>query len=336
MKKQTRTPETEDYYIKRAINLSIKAMREAKSKGFDTKKYEVELIKDGRSFSGMHIVALSKWATARWVRNLSPHTWRSYRSAIYYYAHHQLTNGEITSAMVELVQDEMSNKSHLNNKSSVNTSAKKMKHFRDGDLEAIIKSLMQSKAANALALSNWIYSNILVGLRPIEWKTVQVVRLGQTEALIVKNAKNTNNRAHGEKRVIKLKSFTPKQQRSIIGFANHCSALNERGEFDKFYSDCRKILQRTCKKLWKSRKKNITLYTTRHQFSADLKKSGRSLVEIAYLMGHLSTETATAHYGKRRYGKNRRTPEVDISLTQSIKKKNRKFSFSNKTKQLNT
>lgn len=336
MNKQTRTPETEERYLNRAINLSIKAMREASAKGFDTSKFEVKVTKGGEVYSGMHIVALSKWASARWVRNLSPHTWRTYRNSIYHYAQKQLRDGVISSAMVDVIQSEMSNKIHLNNKSSINTSAKKMKHFRYGDFDAILKSLMKSRASNARALSNWLYSNILVGLRPIEWKTVEVVNLGKSEALVVKNAKNTNNRAHGEKRVIKLKSFTPKQQRSIVGFANHCKSLNESGEFDRFYDDCRKILQRTCNKLWKSRKKNITLYTTRHQFSADLKKSGRSLVEIAYLMGHMSTDTATSHYGKRRYGKNRRTPEVDISLTQNIKKKTRKFSFNNKMKSSNS
>ncbi|MNJ31906.1 hypothetical protein D3C77_265590 [compost metagenome] len=45
------------------------------------------------------------------------------------------------------------------------------------------------------------------------------------------------------------------------------------------------------KELWPQRKAVPTMYTWRHQVGSDLKASGLSRVEIAFVMGHQSTES---------------------------------------------
>ncbi len=329
---QDREPKTEASYVKRAVDLSIKAHREAISAGHNIEPVKKKVLKKGVYVDALSIVGLAQWASAKWVKTLSPRTWRTYRAAINYHAEVLLMDGEINSSQCEKVRTLMANKSHLNDRESKRTSAQKVKHIKGEDLEMLISHLVKLKARNAKALANWLYANILVGLRPVEWKTVEVIDIGKEKALLVQNAKNTNNRSHGETRVIKLKSFSNKQQKGIISFAQHCQRLNNTDSFESFYNDCRKLLLRSNKKLWRRRKKHITLYSTRHQFSADLKKSGRTLIEIAYLMGHASTDTATHHYGKRRFGKDRRTPEVDVAMAAKIKRKPTRFSFTNRSK----
>lgn len=48
-------------------------------------------------------------------------------------------------------------------------------------------------------------------------------------------------------------------------------------------------------------KKAPSMYTLRHQFGADLKASGMSRREIAYIMGHQATDSIS-RYGDKRYG----------------------------------
>jgi len=54
--------------------------------------------------------------------------------------------------------------------------------------------------------------------------------------------------------------------------------------------------------LWPKRTSHATLYSMRHQFSANAKASGFTREEIAALMGHAVDTTATQHYGKKTAG----------------------------------
>lgn len=326
----TRTQSTESEYYHRAINLSIKAHKEAVAEGVNVQKITVLVNKDGKSTEALHILATAKWARAKWIKVVNPRTWRKYRCSVRFYAETLLRTRDISEKAFLEIESIMSGNSKLNNRKSQNTSAKKKKHFNDGDLELIINTLSESKAQSAKVLRNWLYINILVGLRPIEWKTVRFKSIDRAPHLIVLNAKRTNNRSHGEFRQISLSNLTEHQLKLTKGLVGYFNKVNELEKFEHTYEDCRKLLQRVCKKIWPSRSKQISLYTTRHQFSADLKKNGKSLVDIAYLMGHISTDTATAHYGKKRYGKNKLTPDVDPSLVKGIKNKFDTFTFKQK------
>lgn len=55
------------------------------------------------------------------------------------------------------------------------------------------------------------------------------------------------------------------------------------------------------KQLWPKRKARPSLYSWRHQMGSDLKASGKTLAQIATLMGHRSTDSVQV-YGNRRSG----------------------------------
>ncbi len=55
------------------------------------------------------------------------------------------------------------------------------------------------------------------------------------------------------------------------------------------------------KELFPRDKKTISMYTIRHQFGSNLKASSLSRVEMAYIMGHQSTESIS-RYGDKRLG----------------------------------
>jgi hypothetical protein len=65
-------------------------------------------------------------------------------------------------------------------------------------------------------------------------------------------------------------------------------------------------------------KKRPSMYTLRHQFGANLKASGFSRVEMAYIMGHQATDSIN-RYGDKRFGraeaiKVRPASDVDLSF----------------------
>lgn len=81
------------------------------------------------------------------------------------------------------------------------------------------KSLLE-KQATFFLLIKFIRANLLVGLRPIEWLDVQVCSNVETKnlVLIVKNAKNSNGRANGEKRELELFDASYEQTIYIVSF----------------------------------------------------------------------------------------------------------------------
>lgn len=68
---------------------------------------------------------------------------------------------------------------------------------------------------------------------------------------------------------------------------------------DTYFHRCREALRRMRKRVTGLPK--ISPHTFRSQFSANIKSRFNDLQAVAYLMGHASDETASTHYGKRRY-----------------------------------
>lgn len=116
---------------------------------------------------------------------------------------------------------------------------------------------------------------------------------------MVRNAKHTHGRTCGETRSLDVSGLSPSEQADIRYLSNRLSE----GDYAKVYAACRKRLAWVAKTLWPGREKRPTLYSARHQFSADAKRSGMSKTEIAACMGHQSPETASSHYGHRTAGR---------------------------------
>lgn len=200
-----------------------------------------------------------------------------------------------------------------------NTSSKKRKSITDAEFVELVKVLENKKGAWAINTILYMTAGLLVGLRPSEWESAELIGevLPQdgfkTDLVLrVKNGKHSNGRSHGEYRNLILNDF---RECEIMTIRIHLSKIRQwiraGREFSEYYEACRRCLYGARYELKRYQKgKNITLYSMRHQFSANLKNAGYSLQEIATLMGHAVDDTATEHYGKKRSGRSGRLPKA--------------------------
>ena len=197
------------------------------------------------------------------------------------------------------------------------TSSKKQKSFSKGDVEKIEAELKPKNKWDQL-LKAWITAGIITGLRPAEWPSATRVlstlnhpvdewgtlqENSQGSWLVIKNAKNTNERGNGKYRALNLEHLNEDENRAV----NEMLRLISDGShtYKKRYEGCRKRLIRINQKVFKRRKKRPSLYSCRHQFRANASSADQTLDQIAALMGHASDETATTHYGYAKLGAGR-------------------------------
>ena len=182
------------------------------------------------------------------------------------------------------------------------TSQQKAKNISPEDMHLLRKTLGKSHSKYAKATIAWFFATVLTGLRPVEWRRAVLQRNEKNELiLVIKNAKNTNKRSHGETRTIGLGEVPESNLSIITQHLDNVKIWRSAQSFDFYYSRCRQLLQNTADILWPRRRKHPTLYTARHIFSADAKNTF-DRIEVAALMGHASTDTAYRHYGKRHTG----------------------------------
>lgn len=204
------------------------------------------------------------------------------------------------------------------------TSARKLKGFKNDDLATLLAWLTtHSGKWNALC-AMWLKSTVLTGLRPSEWANAQLIEyeisdsdlgvltesavlaktaLEKTTALRVLNGKNSNGRANGDYRTIVLAHLEQAEIEMITKFVASIDHLcAEVMLFDALQNYCRVAINYANKKAFPRRKNYYSLYSARHQFSANMKASGIGKAELAALMGHAEALTATKHYARAGIG----------------------------------
>lgn len=182
----------------------------------------------------------------------------------------------------------------------------KLKRLPEEDLSKVLEALASrpnSELSRIAAL--WLQAGRLVGLRPCEWRDSSLLPADGAGGpyLSVINAKRTNGRSHGERRTLDLGPLRPEDRRTIEIFLNLIQGYGP-SAFGRLQRGCTELLSRLNAELWPRRKQRITLYSPRHQFSADAKRVMRRR-DLAALMGHRTTRTANLHYADRRYGVDR-------------------------------
>lgn len=234
-----------------------------------------------------------------------PATWRQYRSAlICYFQQLEHAHPEKEPAIALLRTSGCSECLRGGNAPS-RTSSSKKRQVKPEDLSEIVGYLSEHETRWSFPTSMWLEASVLTGLRPSEWQSARL-ELGESgePVLVITNAKNSNGRANGDQRTLLLANL-PETNLALISV--HLGVVAEmvgRNLWDRYYRECRKTLYKATRALWPKRISYPTLYSGRHQFSADAKRSGLSKIEVAALMGHASEETAGRHYGKKRSGRN--------------------------------
>lgn len=274
----TREKTTEQKYIKRFQTL----IRQAKKELEINQDTQIDL----RQFTGWLISKKQSYGKS---------TWRQYKNSCLY--------------GMSLYQDSQEKKEAIDYLSEINsagcqqrtlnTSAQKLKKIPSKDLDKILTYLTENEGKWHASLKNWLLAGIITGLRPQEWINANLVAEEKYDTLVVKNAKNTNGRAHGETRTIVLAKISDDEKNIILAHLNRIKTFYNMDEYNSFYEHCSFTLYYINRKLFPNRKKHITLYSTRHQFSANAKSSGFTKAEIAAMMGHANDVTATRHYGRK-------------------------------------
>lgn len=279
---RTRTDETKAEYLKRSRQLMSRAKRELFLKSSDNL--------DVRQFAS--------WLAG--IKSTINHSsWRQYKSAVLYFLEQYQQDPIAAQEAIEFLKHEFSNGTvKFTNK----TSSLKLKKIRIDDWNKLEQFLTTKTHKWNLPVLAWLRSAIITGLRPIEWKNARFDTLEGEPVLKIKNAKKTNNRAHGETRTLLLRNVGADDIATIREHLNNIRIFNEMGDYDSFYRSCTLALQRANKSCWPRRKKHITLYSARHQFTANAKSSGINRTEIAAMMGHAVDTTAHEHYAKSQSG----------------------------------
>ena len=221
-----------------------------------------------------------------------------YKNSVLYYL--EQNNTEEAIEAIEYLRE-------INSKGCIlkseKTSSNKLKKIPMEDWEKINKYLENNYGKWHKELQLWLKSAYLTGLRPIEWQDAKLITYNNEQALLVKNAKHTNGRAHGEERTIILKGLKETEWKIIKQHLHNVYNFKAMDDYEFFYRGCSHTLYRICRDLWPKRRKHVTLYSTRHQFSANAKASGMTKPQLAALMGHAVEDTATLHYGRKSAGR---------------------------------
>ena len=184
------------------------------------------------------------------------------------------------------------------------TSSQKSKQCSDSFIASMVIEARNVRGKWVEDAVLWMVTNRLVGLRPSEWRTAKLIELNGQQILVVNNGKHSNERANGPVRHLNVTALGPVELNLIklLLKAIAIYAVDDKDWHD-FYTGSRKAVYRIARKILGSQRKYPSLYSTRHQFSADAKSAGMSKEVVAALMGHATNETAGIHYCLKKHGR---------------------------------
>lgn len=224
-----------------------------------------------------------------WLAGMRPRikaaTFRFYRAALLEYLH-----GHAPREMLDGLRA-LSSAPCID--ASIQTSATKAKQLPDDELHRIVDYLLKDRGRYDEMLALWLTCSRMTGLRPAEWSKAYLSEDG--DELVVANAKFSSTRAHGVERTLDISPMGADERELLERFLDALALVMD---FEALQQACRRRLREVCKKLFPRRRTHPTLYSARHQFTADLKSAGYSQTQVAALMGHRSTRSAGRHYAR--------------------------------------
>lgn len=304
------TNHTKENYLKRGDSL-IKRFK---------KQTELNPLED--------LEAFLEWVLGQ-VLDWSPSTRRQYKAAlIFWYEDKGIAlNNKIWSRTFQAT----ASKKEVQKKHGKRTSAQKMKSIKPNVWRHVRFELENSRSKVASLTLNILRASTYFGLRPIEWADSEFVLRGVSiQGIRVKNAKATQGRSFGEYRTVWLGEVTDDyyeeifrealvsadevlmhfkaMKQSIEGLDGQEQASTEyRLQVGLELRACRSLLGQINTRLEKKKlikkEQRIMLYSARHQFAANAKRSGLSPIEIAALMGHGALDTNEKFYGRKASGR---------------------------------
>lgn len=254
-------------------------------------------------------MAVGPWRLAEWIVANRPtwsrSTWRQYKAAACWVL---LNEREV---VWPLVRPEVSDSAHAYlicesqvgaKRKAEGTSSAKLKGVSEADLVKLFTYLTSSRSKSARMIAVLLMATVASGLRPSEWLLAAPIapEEGFEFKLVVRNAKATYGRAHGEFRTLRWNEIDPRVKSAILEVCDTCAHImrvqdNARAHYSMLLKSWSDELARVARMLWPKRKRHITFYSARHQAAANFKCVYLD-AEVAALMGHAVDYTAFMHY----------------------------------------
>lgn len=132
------------------------------------------------------------------------------------------------------------------------------------------------------------------GARPAEFRGIQVI----DGKVFIPGAKQSHGGSRGADRLLDLPAdVVHAMSRAVSHLQGDIGPTQDK-------------IRAAAKKLWPQRKAVPSLYSFRHQMGSDLKASGMSREEVAFIMGHQATASADVYGNSRTARGGRKLPRV--------------------------
>lgn len=209
---------------------------------------------------------------------------------------------------------------------------RKLRVIKDDEAQQLIDLIAERRSDYKVHAINWIISTRVTGLRPIEWpnaglrfgqhRTLAAFRHGEyicgkpdvgqeletsmpvgdtRVALVCRNGKNSNGRAHSPYRHLWLDRLDDATLANIAALITQAVQAEHHGSWSSYYDNVTSLIRRCARDLWPGRDPLPSLYTFRHRFSSDAKAQA-GLRGAAAMMGHHSTRSTMDYYGRKTSG----------------------------------
>lgn len=283
------TTETKSRYLYVARNVEAMARREILS-------VDNNAVGVGEALTPMQLVA---WLVQRMRSGeIAPSTYRQYKASIIYslsLVDHP-ENGDAVEYLSGIEYSPVVRKPI-----PLRTSARKAKHVKWSNVVKLADWLFARNSEFNTLAGLWLISTYHVGLRPCEWRTVVAVEAEGKQWLRVTNAKATQGRTHGQYRHIPLFHLDQDTRDTIASFLMSLNLKMQTLPYEDIQVKVRMCVNRGSRIALTRRHKGVSLYTMRHQFTANAKNTLEPR-EIGALMGHAVDDTCTTHYGRAAHG----------------------------------
>jgi integrase len=318
----TRKTTAKIYYGKAFENMR-RALKEARKKSHPYAS-QVEMLKSpltGEKEEVMALEASVRWCIKFHLPTWSPSTWRIVRCGYALLLERAGKMNALPEPKIKELLDLMQGVRGIPKSERVKkTSSRRKKILQEKHITQIESYIDKTQPKWGAALGAWLRASIITGLRPNEWQTAELKHEDGRVILKSENFKHNESRSYAPYREIDLTKLPDGSAEAVEQHLRIVNAMKQEGMYDLYYRGCSDLLRSINAKLWPRRKANITLYTGRHQFSANAKSEpGCSDAERAAMMGHKTTKTSAERYGKGRHGSNGLTPNIaDPSVLNKI------------------
>jgi hypothetical protein len=221
------------------------------------------------------------------------------------------------------------------------STSNRQKFITMSQLDEIVKYNNEVRSRSDLAkVSNLLLqAGVYVGLRPSEWFSSMVRNCNGRPTLIIRTEKQYSTRLNSLNidRADDLSLFLPfrgipldhldEDEMKIVRDCHHImSELKQSQEQNvAFLKKISESINISITGIWGREKPAINLYSSRHQFAANLKASDIDDGLITYLMGQLFDDTKHRHYASEKKGEIRPAPynvlEIQLFVQKEINEK---------------